>query len=136
MGVRPGERGDPNKRGNSRRWIIREVENSLRRLQTDWIDLYQIHRPEPWDRRRGRRSAALTDLQRQGKIRSSALRPSRRTRSSRRNGSLSAAAPALRHRAAPVFDAWCAASRPMCCPWRRSIGMGVIPWSPARQAAG
>jgi len=36
---------DPNHRGNSRRWIVREVENSLRRLQTDWIDLYQIHRP-------------------------------------------------------------------------------------------
>ena len=38
---------DPNQFGNSRRWIIREVENSLRRLGTDWIDLYQIHRPEP-----------------------------------------------------------------------------------------
>jgi aryl-alcohol dehydrogenase-like predicted oxidoreductase len=36
---------DPNEFGNSRRWIIREVENSLRRLKTDWIDLYQIHRP-------------------------------------------------------------------------------------------
>src|SRR5205809_1184136 len=38
---------DPNERGNSRRWIRREVEASLRRLGTDWIDLYQIHRPEP-----------------------------------------------------------------------------------------
>ncbi|MCA1740796.1 MAG: aldo/keto reductase, partial [Actinobacteria bacterium] len=38
---------DPNQRGNSRRWIIREVEASLKRLQTDWIDLYQIHRPSP-----------------------------------------------------------------------------------------
>src|SRR5207237_601405 len=35
---------DPNRRGNSRRWIIREAEESLRRLGTDWIDLYQIHR--------------------------------------------------------------------------------------------
>src|ERR1700754_2743181 len=38
---------DPNRRANSRRWIVQEVENSLRRLNTDWIDLYQIHRPEP-----------------------------------------------------------------------------------------
>src|SRR6195952_4235064 len=38
---------DPNQQGNSRRWIMREVESSLRRLKTDWIDLYQIHRPDP-----------------------------------------------------------------------------------------
>src|SRR5437763_16221195 len=37
---------DPNRRGNSRRWIVKEVEDSLRRLGTDWIDLYQVHRPE------------------------------------------------------------------------------------------
>ena len=37
---------DPNYFGNSRRWIVQEVENSLRRLRTDHIDLYQIHRPE------------------------------------------------------------------------------------------
>src|SRR3954454_13243992 len=59
---------DPNMRGNSRRWLVREVENSLRRLQTDWIDLYQIHRPDPAtdiDETLG----ALTDLVRSGKIR-------------------------------------------------------------------
>ena len=58
----------PNRGGNSRRWIIAEVENSLRRLQTDWIDLYQIHRPEPHtdiDETLG----ALSDLVHQGKIR-------------------------------------------------------------------
>ena len=38
---------DPNQRGNSRRWIVREIDNSLRRLGTDWIDLYQLHRPDP-----------------------------------------------------------------------------------------
>jgi aryl-alcohol dehydrogenase-like predicted oxidoreductase len=64
-----GQMGDdPNAQGNSRRWIIRECEASLRRLQTDWIDLYQIHRPEPScdvDETLG----ALTDLVRAGKIR-------------------------------------------------------------------
>jgi aryl-alcohol dehydrogenase-like predicted oxidoreductase len=59
---------DPNHRGNSRRWIVQEIENSLRRLGTDWIDLYQIHRPDPTtdiDETLG----ALTDLVQQGKVR-------------------------------------------------------------------
>ncbi|WP_354697683.1 1-deoxyxylulose-5-phosphate synthase YajO [Paraconexibacter sp. AEG42_29] len=68
MDVPMGQKGDPNKRGNSRRWIVREVESSLRRLQTDWIDLYQVHRPE-WDTDIEETLSALTDLQRAGKIR-------------------------------------------------------------------
>jgi aryl-alcohol dehydrogenase-like predicted oxidoreductase len=59
---------DPNERGNSRRWIARAVENSLRRLGTDWIDLYQIHRPEP-DTDIDDTLGALTDLVRAGKVR-------------------------------------------------------------------
>jgi aryl-alcohol dehydrogenase-like predicted oxidoreductase len=59
---------DPNEFGNSRRWIIREVENSLRRLQTDWIDLYQIHRPEA-DTDIDETLGALTDLVHAGKVR-------------------------------------------------------------------
>jgi aryl-alcohol dehydrogenase-like predicted oxidoreductase len=59
---------DPNEFGNSRRWIVREVENSLRRLGTDWIDLYQIHRPEP-DTDIDETLGALTDLVRAGKVR-------------------------------------------------------------------
>jgi aryl-alcohol dehydrogenase-like predicted oxidoreductase len=58
----------PNRRGNSRRWIVEEVENSLRRLGTDWIDLYQIHRPEP-DTDIDETLGALTDLVRAGKVR-------------------------------------------------------------------
>ena len=58
----PGTKGDPNKRGNSRRWLVTEVENSLRRLNTDWIDLYQIHRPDP-DTDIEETLGALTDLQ-------------------------------------------------------------------------
>src|SRR5919202_3323424 len=59
---------DPNRRGNSRRWVMQEVDASLRRLQTDWIDLYQIHRPEP-DTDIDETLGALTDLVRAGKIR-------------------------------------------------------------------
>ena len=59
---------DPNRSGNSRRWIMREVEDSLRRLGTDWIDLYQMHRPDP-DTDVDETLAALTDLVRQGKVR-------------------------------------------------------------------
>ncbi len=58
----------PNQRGNSRRWIALEVEASLRRLGTDWIDLYQIHRPEP-DTDIDETLGALTDLVRGGKVR-------------------------------------------------------------------
>ncbi len=60
---------DPNQRGNSRRWITRAVEDSLRRLKTDWIDLYQIHRPEA-DTDVDETLGALTDLVRAGKVRS------------------------------------------------------------------
>ena len=57
-----------NHRGGSRRWIIREVEDSLRRLGTDWIDLYQVHRPTP-DVDIEETLGALSDLVHQGKIR-------------------------------------------------------------------
>ena len=59
---------DPNQRGNSRRWIMTEVENSLRRLQTDHIDLYQIHRPDP-DTDIEETLSALSDLIHSGKVR-------------------------------------------------------------------
>lgn len=59
---------DPLMHGNSRRWIRQAVEGSLRRLRTDWIDLYQLHRPDPScdiDETLG----ALSDLVREGKLR-------------------------------------------------------------------
>ncbi len=59
---------DPNDYGNSRRWIVREVDNSLRRLGTDWIDLYQIHRPAI-DTDIDETLGALSDLVRAGKVR-------------------------------------------------------------------
>lgn len=59
---------DPNQRGNSRRWIITAVEDSLRRLQTDHLDLYQVHRPDPSVDLEETLSA-LSDLVHSGKVR-------------------------------------------------------------------
>ena len=59
---------DPNQRGSSRRWITRAVEDSLRRLQTDYVDLYQLHRPTP-DTDIEETLSVLTDLVRAGKVR-------------------------------------------------------------------
>jgi len=64
----PMNEDDPNQRGGSRRWIMRAVEDSLRRLNTDYIDLYQVHRPSP-DTDVEETLGALTDLVRQGKVR-------------------------------------------------------------------
>ena len=59
---------DPNQRGSSRRWLVTELDNSLRRLGVDHVDLYQIHRWDPATSNEETLSA-LTDLQRAGKIR-------------------------------------------------------------------
>ncbi|GAA4195330.1 aldo/keto reductase [Microbispora amethystogenes] len=59
---------DPNRQGASRRWVMTAVENSLRRLGTDHIDLFQIHRPDP-DTDVEETLSALTDLIRSGKVR-------------------------------------------------------------------
>jgi aryl-alcohol dehydrogenase-like predicted oxidoreductase len=59
---------DANQQGSSRRWIIRAVEDSLRRLGTDWIDLYQVHRPR-LDTDIDETLSALTDLVHHGKVR-------------------------------------------------------------------
>jgi aryl-alcohol dehydrogenase-like predicted oxidoreductase len=64
----PMSQDDPNMRGGSRRWIIREVDNSLARLGADYIDLYQVHRPSP-DTDLDETLGALSDLVHQGKVR-------------------------------------------------------------------
>jgi len=60
--------GDPNAQGNSRRWVIAECEHSLKRLGTDYLDLYQIHRPSP-ETDIDDTLGALSDLVHAGKIR-------------------------------------------------------------------
>ncbi len=125
-----GPMGDePNRGGVSRRWIIAEVESSLRRLGTDWIDLYQIHRPED-DTDIDETLGVLTDLVREGKLRyiGSSTFPASQIveaqwvaeRRGRERFICEQPPYSLLHRGieADVL--------PTC----RRYGMGVIPWSP------
>ena len=95
---------DPNQGGNGRRWIMRAVEDSLRRLRTDRIDVYQLHRPDPAvdiDETLG----ALTDLVRAARCATSAPRPSPPTDRRGAAGGRAARPGAVRHRAAAVLAA-------------------------------
>jgi aryl-alcohol dehydrogenase-like predicted oxidoreductase len=120
---------DVNRRGNSRRWIMRAVEDSLRRLGTDWIDLYQIHRPEP-DTDVEETLGALSDLVHQGKVRyvgSSTFPPSR----------VVEAQWASRERGLerfvteqPPYSLLVRGVERDLLPTCARHGMGVVPWSP------
>ena len=120
---------DPNMKGNSRRWIMQEVEHSLRRLQTDWIDLYQIHR---WDPETGHDETlgALTDLQRAGKIRyfgsstfpASQIVEAQWTAERRGHGRYVCEQ--------PPYSILVRGVETDVLPTCERYGMGVIPWSP------
>ncbi|TXS07326.1 aldo/keto reductase [Streptomyces sp. col6] len=120
---------DPNEQGNSRRWITREVENSLRRLGTDWIDLYQVHRPEPgtdFDETLG----ALSDLVHQGKIRyigTSTFEPSAIVEgqwTAERRGRERVVAEQ------PPYSILARGIEREVLPTARRYGLGVLSWSP------
>jgi aryl-alcohol dehydrogenase-like predicted oxidoreductase len=120
---------DPNERGNARRWIVREVDDSLRRLGTDWIDLYQIHRPEE-ETDIDETLGALTDLVRAGKVRyigSSTFPASQIVEAqwaAERRG---------RERFAceqPPYSLLVRGVEADVLPTCRRHGLGVIPWSP------
>ena len=119
-------------RGNSRRWIIRECEDSLRRLDTDYIDLYQIHRPDPTptSTRRSARSPTSCTRARCG---TSAARRSRPRRSSRRSGWPNAAAASASCASSRRTRSSSAASRPTCCPTCDALRHGRHPVEPARR---
>ncbi|MEV6638259.1 aldo/keto reductase [Actinoplanes sp. NPDC051470] len=124
-----GTKGDPNHQGNSRRWIMRGVEDSLRRLNTDYIDLYQIHRPDE-DTDDEETLSALTDLQRQGKIRAfgSSTYPAHHIveaqwTAERRNLG--------RFRTEqPPYSILVRGIEADVLPVAQKYGMGVLPWSP------
>jgi aryl-alcohol dehydrogenase-like predicted oxidoreductase len=120
---------DPNAGGNSRRWITAEVENSLRRLGTDYIDLYQIHRPDETTDIHETLSA-LTDLVRAGKIRyfGSSTFPAAMTVQAqwvsftRNLGRFSTEQ--------PPYSMLVRGIERELLPVAQQYGMGVLPWSP------
>ena len=120
---------DPNMQGNSRRWIVQEVENSLRRLQTDWIDLYQIHRFDP-ETDHDETLGALTDLQRAGKIRylgSSTFPPSQIVEAQWVAEKRGLARYVTEQ---PPYSILVRGVETEVLPTCASYGLGVIPWSP------
>ena len=125
---------DPNQQGASRRWIVTAVENSLRRLRTDHIDLYQLHRPDPrTDIEETLGRADRPDPQRQGP-RDRRLATPRPPTSSRPSGSPSGAvSPASTPSSRPTPSST-AASSARCCP--PPSASAWAPWSGVRSARG
>ena len=121
--------GDPNKRGNSRRWIFQEVDNSLRRLGTDWIDLYQVHRPDP-DTAVEETLPALTDLQRAGKIRAfgSSTFPAHETVEAQWTARDRVLGRFVTEQ--PPYSILVRGIEADLLPVAQRYGMGVLPWSP------
>jgi aryl-alcohol dehydrogenase-like predicted oxidoreductase len=125
----PGAPGDPNRQGNSRRWIIREVEDSLRRLGTDWIDLYQIHRPDEYADHE-ETLGALTDLQRQGKIRAfgSSTYPAEEIVEAQWTAERRGLSRFMTEQ--PPYSILVRGIEADVLPTAERYGMGVLPWSP------
>jgi aryl-alcohol dehydrogenase-like predicted oxidoreductase len=120
---------DPNSSGNSRRWIASEVENSLRRLQTDYIDLYQMHRPDP-DTDIDETLSALSDLVRSGKVRAigSSTFPAEQIVEAQW---VAAERGHMRFRCEqPPYSIFVRGIEAGVLPTCQKYGMGVIAWSP------
>lgn len=119
----------PNERGNSRRWIVRACEDSLRRLGTDWIDLYQVHRPDGATDT-DETLSALSDLIHQGKVRmiGSSTFPAEEIVEAQW-----VAEKRGRERFVceqPPYSLFARGIEAAVLPTCQKYGMGVIPWSP------
>ena len=123
---------DPNHQGASRRWIVTAVEKSLRRLRTDHIDLYQLHRPDPATDIE-ETLAALTDLIRSGKVRAIGA-----------SGSLASAIVEARwvaerrglahfHTEQPPYSILSRGIERELLPTTQRLGLGTLVWGPLGQ---
>lgn len=124
-----GDDPDPNRRGNSRRWIMTAVEDSLRRLGTDHIDLYQVHRPDPTTAI-DETVEALSDLVRSGKIRAwgTSTFPAEELVEAHwaaaRSGAIGP------HSEQPPYSILCRGIENDVLPVAQRYGMGTLVWSP------
>lgn len=120
---------DVNNRGNSRRWITMAIEGSLRRLGTDRIDLYQMHRPDP-DTDIGETLGVLTDLVRAGKIRyfGSSTFPAHQIVQAQWAAERRGLGRFVTEQ--PPYSILARGIEAEMLPVAESFGMGVIPWSP------
>ena len=124
-----GDHDDPNRQGNSRRWITRAVEDSLRRLGVDHIDVYQAHRPDPTVSLE-ETVGALTDLVRAGKVRAwgTSTFPAEDLVAmhwaAERGGLIGP------HTEQPPYSILCRGVERAVLPTAQRHGMGVLTWSP------
>jgi len=120
---------DPNMAGNSRRWIVREVEKQPAALADRLIDLYQIHRPEP-DTDIDETLSALSDLVHAGKVRAIGSSTFPRSRSSSSVGGPSGAGYVRFRSEQPPYSLIVRGIENSVLPTCDRYGMGVLTWSP------
>ncbi len=124
-----GDHSDPNRRGNSRRWIVQAIDDSLRRLGVDHVDLYQVHRPDP-STDIAETVAALDDLVTAGKIRAwgTSTFPAEQLVEARWAAErLGRRGP---HTEQPPYSILARGIEADVLPTAQRLGMGVLVWSP------
>ncbi len=121
--------GDPLERGLSRRWIMQSCDDSLRRLQTDHIDLYQMHRPDP-SRRLDETLLAFDDLVTAGKVRAigtSTFSPAQLDETHAQAEQLGVTIPTSEQ---PPYSVLVRAAEVEVLPWCKQHDVGVLVWAP------
>jgi aryl-alcohol dehydrogenase-like predicted oxidoreductase len=124
-----GNQTDPNRRGNSRRWIMTAIDDSLRRLGVDHIDLYQVHRPDP-DTAIDETVAALNDLVTAGKIRAWGTSTFPAEQIVEAQWAAERRGLAGPHTEQPPYSIFSRGVENSVLPTARRYGMGVLVWSP------
>lgn len=124
-----GDHDDPNRRGNSRRWIMTAIDDSLRRLGVDHIDLYQVHRPDP-DTAIDETVAALNDLVAAGKIRAWGTSTFPAEQLVEAHWAAERRGLTGPHSEQPPYSIFSRGIENAVLPTARRYGMGVLVWSP------